>query len=34
MNKDFVDPGDVSPRKETDASEMMEKVCEWNGLSV
>ena len=34
MNKDFVDPGDASPRKETDASEMIEKVCEWNGFSV
>ena len=27
MNKDFVDPGDASTRKETDASEMIEKVC-------
>jgi len=30
MNKDFVDPGDVSLRKETDASEMMKKMREWN----
>ncbi len=32
MDKDFADPGDVSPRKETDASEMIEKVCKWNGF--
>jgi acetoin utilization deacetylase AcuC-like enzyme len=32
MNKDFVDPGDASPRKEIDASEMIEKVCEWHGF--
>jgi acetoin utilization deacetylase AcuC-like enzyme len=32
MNKDFIDPGDVSPRKETDASEMIEKICKWNGF--
>ncbi len=31
-NKPFIDPGDASPRKETDASEMIEKVCEWNGF--
>lgn len=28
----FVDPGDVSPRKETDADEMIEKVCRWHGF--
>ena len=28
MNKGFVDLGDVSPRKETDASGMIENVCE------
>jgi len=27
--KSFIDPGDASPRKETDASEMIEKVCRW-----
>ena len=27
MDKPFVDPGDASPRKEADASEMIEKVC-------
>ena len=32
MNKDFVDPGDASPRKETDASEMIEKVFSWHGF--
>ena len=32
MNKDFVDPGDASPRRETDASEMIEKVCKWHGF--
>jgi acetoin utilization deacetylase AcuC-like enzyme len=32
MNKDFVDPSDASPRKETDASEMIEKVCKWHGF--
>jgi len=31
-NKPFIDPGDVPPRKETDASEMIEKVGEWNGF--
>ena len=31
-DKPFIDPGDASPRKETDASEMIEKVCEWNGF--
>ncbi len=30
--KDFVDPRDVSLRKEVDASEMVEKVCEWHGF--
>jgi len=30
MNKDFIDSGDASPRKETDASEMIEKVCKWH----
>jgi acetoin utilization deacetylase AcuC-like enzyme len=30
MGKDFVNPGDASPRKEADASEMIEKVCKWN----
>ena len=30
MNKDFVDPGDASPRKETDANEMIKKVCKWH----
>ena len=30
MNKDFVDPGDASPHKETDTSEMIEKVCTWH----
>jgi acetoin utilization deacetylase AcuC-like enzyme len=34
MNKDFVDPGDASPRKESDASEMIEKVCEWHGFCI
>ncbi len=33
MEKDFVDPGDASPRKETDAGEMIEKVCKWHGFS-
>ena len=28
----FVDPGDTSPRKETDASEMIEQVCERHGF--
>ena len=32
MNKAFIDPGDISPRKETDASEMIEKVCKWHGF--
>ncbi len=32
MDKDFVDPGDASPRKETDASEIIEKVCKWHGF--
>jgi acetoin utilization deacetylase AcuC-like enzyme len=32
MNKDFIDPGDASPRKETDASEIIEKVCKWNSF--
>ena len=32
MNKDFVDPGDASPRQETDASGMIEQVCKWNGF--
>ncbi len=32
MSKEFVDPGDASPRKETDASEMIESVCKWNGF--
>jgi acetoin utilization deacetylase AcuC-like enzyme len=31
-DKPFIDPGDASPRKETDASEMIEKVCEWNSF--
>ena len=30
--KDFVDPRDVSLCKEVDASEMVEKVCEWHGF--
>ena len=30
--KAFADPGDVSSRKETDASEMIEKVCKWHGF--
>jgi acetoin utilization deacetylase AcuC-like enzyme len=34
MNKDFVNPGDASPRKETDASEMIEKVCKWHGFPI
>jgi len=33
MNKDFVDPGDTSPRKETDTTEIIEKVCKWHGFS-
>jgi acetoin utilization deacetylase AcuC-like enzyme len=33
MDKDFVDPGDASPRKETNASEIIEKVCKWHGFS-
>ena len=32
MDEPFIDPGDASPRKEADASEMIEKVCEWNGF--
>ena len=32
MNKDFIDPGDASPHKETDASEMIEKICERHGF--
>jgi acetoin utilization deacetylase AcuC-like enzyme len=32
MGKDFVDPGDASPRKETDASELIEKIYRWNGF--
>ena len=28
MNKSLIDPGDASPRKETDASEMIEKIRE------
>jgi len=32
MNKPFIDPGDASPRKEADASEIIEKVCEWHGF--
>ena len=28
MNKSFIDPGDVSPRREIDASEMIEKIRE------
>ena len=30
MNKSFIDPGDASPRKETDAGEMIEKVHGWH----
>ena len=32
MNKDFVDPGDASLRKEADAREMIEKVRRWHGF--
>ncbi len=32
MNKGFVDLGDVSPRKETDASGIIEKVCKQHGF--
>jgi len=32
IDKDFVDPVDVSPRKEVEAGEMIEKVREWNGF--
>ena len=32
MNKSFIDPGDASPSKETDAGEMIEKVHGWHGL--
>lgn len=28
---EFIDPGDVNPHKETDASEMIEKICKWHG---
>ncbi len=31
-NKPFADPGDASSRKEADAGEIIEKVCEWNGF--
>ena len=30
-DKPFVDPGDASPRKETDASEMIKQVRKWHG---
>jgi acetoin utilization deacetylase AcuC-like enzyme len=32
MDKPFIDPGDATPRKEADASEMTDKVREWNGF--
>ena len=32
MNKDFIDPGDASPRKEPDVSEMIERVWKWHGF--
>ena len=32
MDKPFIDPGDASPRKEADASEMIEKICERHGF--
>ena len=28
---EFIDPGDINPHKETDASEMIEKICKWHG---
>ncbi|HUH99216.1 MAG TPA: histone deacetylase [Anaerolineales bacterium] len=31
-DKPFVDPGDASPRRETDAGEMIEKVRAWHGF--
>ena len=29
MGRDFIDPGDATPRKEIDASEMIDKVRTW-----